>query len=241
MQRLSRVKNVSGTNWGRSSAMIRRPGVAVRIAQFIADWSEAELHLGQFLGFLLHANEPAALAMYSATDNRSAQIRMITAAAHASLDQDTSDIFDVIMTHDVRPMMKCRDKLAHWTWGYTDDIADALLIMDPSNNLRLLSQALRGLYRDAPLSADADYDNVYVITEKDMIRMLKRLAQTQDRLSLLMQSVWERVPLETRASKLSQLSSLPHIQRETARLREGRKNTPAVQPQSLDEEPSGRV
>jgi hypothetical protein len=143
--------------------MIQRPGVAVRIAQFIADWSEAELQLGQFLGFLLHANQEAALAMYSAIDNRAAQLRIITAAAHSSLDQAHRDVFDVIMKHYIRPMMKYRDKLAHWTWGYTDEIADALLMMEPPNNLQVLSQALKTSNGEEPMSAEVNYDLVYVI------------------------------------------------------------------------------
>ena len=56
MQRLSRVKLNCATNWGSNSVMTLRPKVAVKIAQYIAEWSEIESLLGLFLAVLLHGS-----------------------------------------------------------------------------------------------------------------------------------------------------------------------------------------
>jgi hypothetical protein len=81
----SNVCNWAGTNWGSNPVMLLRPSVAVRVAQYIAEWSEVESLLGLFLGLLLHTNQKAALAIYSGLENRSAQLRTITSAAKAIL------------------------------------------------------------------------------------------------------------------------------------------------------------
>jgi hypothetical protein len=57
MQPLSKVKPDAITHWGQGDAMIHRPNVAVKVAQYIAHWSDIETLLGLFLSLLLHAHE----------------------------------------------------------------------------------------------------------------------------------------------------------------------------------------
>ncbi len=121
MQPLNLVKPVQTTEWGNHSVMAMRPSVAVKVAQYIAQWAEIVVMLGMFLAFLLHAHEAAVLAMYSALDNRAAQLRMISSAAAASLPQSHVDVISELMTSQIRPAMKHRDKFVHWCWGFTDE------------------------------------------------------------------------------------------------------------------------
>ena len=71
--------------------MTLRAKVAVKVAQYIAEWSEIESLLGLFLALLLHANQKAVLAMYAGIENRAAQLRMIDSAAGAVLPPDHYD------------------------------------------------------------------------------------------------------------------------------------------------------
>jgi hypothetical protein len=114
MQPLSRVKPDAITDWGDPTSMTKRPTLAAKVARSIAQWSEIELHLGAFLGLLLHTNQDAAVAMYSGLENRSAQLRMILSAAKASVPPEHFDVLSVLFSAVIRPAMRERDKLAHW-------------------------------------------------------------------------------------------------------------------------------
>jgi hypothetical protein len=136
MQPLSRVKFVRWTEWGNEhQVMLRRPALVAKVAQSICSWAEVEIQLGMFLSFLLHANEKAIRAIYSGLENRAAQLRMIGSASSAILPQDHVDIVTVIMNAIVKPSMRYRDKLAHWCWGFSDELPEVLLIRDPEIHL----------------------------------------------------------------------------------------------------------
>lgn len=92
--------------------MARRPKLAVKIAHCIAQWSENEVLLGGLLAFLLHANQKAAVAMYSGLDNRSAQLRLITAAAAATLPTDHAGVVNALLSNVVRPAIDERARQA---------------------------------------------------------------------------------------------------------------------------------
>jgi hypothetical protein len=76
MQPLSSVKSDAAMRWGQASAMTERPKVAAKIAQFITDCSEIDAIMGAMLAYLLRTDEAVAVAMYSAVESRTAQIRL---------------------------------------------------------------------------------------------------------------------------------------------------------------------
>jgi len=172
MQPLSRIKPDARINWGIGSRS-KRPALASKIAQYIANWAEIDMNLGQMLGFILQSNERAALAIYSSLNNRSAQLRMVKAAAEAALSRHDADIILAIIRVDVNPTMKYRDKMAHWVWGYSDDLPNDLLVSDP-NSLRIdLSSALSSQTFVTKLKPNG----LFVLTEKDLDNSLQRLSE----------------------------------------------------------------
>jgi hypothetical protein len=142
MQPLSKVNRKAVTNWGLGDAMGLRPKLAVKVAQCIANYAEIEVSLGAFLGFILHTNEKAAVAMYSGLENRSAQLRMITSAAEANLPTEHFEVISALISSILRPAMRTRDKLAHWNWGSSEQLPEALLVQRPQATLGGLMKAL---------------------------------------------------------------------------------------------------
>ncbi|WP_315738751.1 hypothetical protein [Bradyrhizobium sp. SZCCHNR1093] len=213
MQPLSRVKPSCATEWGSNSVMLKRPNVGIRTAQYIAEWSEIESLLGLFLAMLLHANQKAVLAIWSGLENRSAQLRTISSAARATLTEDHFHVVEAIMKIDIRSSMKYRDKLAHWSWGYSDQLEDALLIREPADKLTNmthfvnLQQSSQVLSRDIPIN----FDTIYVITQSDLDRALTKLDTVQQRLLTLHGTIWERNDTKVRADLLNQLKEIPEI------------------------------
>ena len=144
MQPLNRVKYVYATEWGSNhKVMLKRPALGAKVAQCIAYWAEIEVSLGMFLAFLLHSNEKAILSIYTGLENRAAQLRMIESASSAVLPQDHADIVSVVLNAFVRPSMRYRDKLAHWCWGFSDELPDVLLIRDQEQQLTRLAEGLQ--------------------------------------------------------------------------------------------------
>ncbi|MGE3993872.1 hypothetical protein [Pseudorhodoplanes sp.] len=143
MQPISRVKPNAVTIWGVNDAMILRPKIAVKVAQYISQWSDIETLLGLFLAILLHAHEDAAVAIFHGIENRTAQLKMLSSAAEVSLPEDTFRAVSALITSLVRPSMKYRDKLAHWAWGLSEDIPDALLLSEPKDKLVAHLKGLR--------------------------------------------------------------------------------------------------
>jgi hypothetical protein len=213
MQPLSRVNSNCATEWGSNSVMLKRPNVAARVAQYIAEWSEIESLLGLFVAMLLHANQKAILAIYSGLENRAAQLRMITSAAEAVLASDHFDVVEVLMRIDIRPSMRYRDKLAHWCWGYSDQLPDALLLREPADKLANmtdfvnLQQHAYRVSRDIPIN----FDTIFVVTGSDLDRALEQLVEVQHRLLTVHASIWEKNSQKVRVELLDQLKAMPQI------------------------------
>jgi hypothetical protein len=231
MQPLSRVRPNCATEWGSNSVMLLRPGVGARVAQYIAEYSEIESLLGLFLALLLHANQKAIMAIWSGIENRAAQSRVITSAAKAVLPQEHFDVISVLMTIDVTPCQKYRDRLAHWNWGYSDELSDALVLREPSDKLINMTdwvnvqQINQPVTRDVPIS----YERIFVLKETDLDRALKRLEETRQRFLTAVGTIWEKNTPAERAQLLNQLSATPPVRSALDRLaanRSGQKSPP---------------
>jgi len=225
MQKLSRVKTVKYTTWGDRPVMTMNATLGAKVAQCIAAWSEIETLLGMFLGVILHANQNAALAMYSTVENRSAQLRMIEVAAQANLVQDASDVISIFIATRIRPAMKLRDKLAHWVWGYADELPEALLIREPSASIKDYAEVIKtGNPRDVP----ADHDKIFALRENDLDRYISNFRDVNLNLRVAMASVIISNPPHEREQYLRQLSNTPAVQKGLDRLREARQKNQAT-------------
>ncbi len=242
MQPLNRVKYVYATDWGSNhKVMLTRPALAAKVAQCIAYWAEIEVSLGMFLAFLLHANEKAVLAIYTGLENRAAQLRMIESAASAILPQDHADIVSVVLNALVRPSMRYRDKLAHWCWGFTDELPDALLIRDQEQHLARLAEGLRKQAETrVPINiVGADHSTIFVVRDGDLDRYLDQLSKLELILRQTMASAWAANTEEKRAEYYQRLSIEPQLQAGLVKLRKGRQTTPETPPPSSPPSQSG--
>ena len=233
MQPLSHVKPNAVSQWGSHISISTRPEVAVKIAECIALWSQVETTLGVFLALLLHANEQAAAAMYSSVENRAAQLRMIDGSARSVLPQDHYDVISVLFSSKIRPAMKERDRLAHWCWGVSDDLPDALLMTHPSSNLLSSITATKTPYEDKDVpEISLDTGEIFVVTASDLQRVLERFQEANQLLRSATGSVWVKNSPKQRASILRRLSMTPALRSSLDRLNAGRQKNLATQPPS---------
>src|SRR5262249_11216514 len=104
-----------------------------------------------------------------------------------------------------------RDRLAHWLWGHSDDLPDALLFTEPAIGLESLMRAIStqpGIERAA---VPFDYAHVYVVREPDLDGMISRSVNAKFYLRLAMSTVWDHNSAQERSQYLSQLSDVPQV------------------------------
>jgi hypothetical protein len=204
--------------------MSSRPKVSAKVAEIIAQWANTESMLGLFLGFLLHADGKTTIAMYISLENRAAQLRMMDAAARSKLPPEHYDVCVIVLEQFLRPAMRLRDKLAHWCWGYSLELPNDLLLMEPAERISNHYAAM-----GAP-ALPLDKTKIFVVTEKYLDGVIRDGEAAQDYLAELMNSVWQSHPAEERARWLGILSTKPEIRRPLDHRRETRERLRGVPP-----------
>jgi hypothetical protein len=128
----------------------------------IASWSNVEAFLLRLFIQLLGGNESIAASVYLALEGQSAKTNAIKAAAANALSGRAEElgVFEAVLSI-AKTNEKERNKLAHWVWGDSPTLPDALLLIDPRSNL------------DAP-----DSSEIYVYREQDF----RSIIQANDRL-----------------------------------------------------------
>ena len=241
MQPLSRVKPDAQSMWGSSNTMSFRPKIAIKVAECIAEWTEIETGMAMFLGFLLHTKADTAISMLISLENRAAQLRMIDAAAKAELKPDHYDIISMLTVVHIKPAMRDRDKLAHWCWGYSPELDDALLLRSPDDKILHSYRANElGIAAGTTASIRTNYSKVFVVREDDLTRMLGRFTDAKKWVMHAASSVWNKLDDPDRAGFLRTLANEPGVQAALIRLRESRQKNQATQQPSPQPEPSGK-
>jgi hypothetical protein len=223
MQPLSRVRKNAIVRFGSDDVMTKCPAVATRIADCISAWTNIESFFGLFLGLALHSKPNTTLKMYMALENRAAQLRLIESVAQSELSKEQFDVFAILMEKYLRPVMKSRDKLAHWCWGYSPDLPNDLLLISPDEFLLYHYESIhKG-------RADMDDDIIFVITEKYLTRLRRDMRTAGGFFAMLMKAIGPigtKVPQD--ATALDRLSSHPEIAKHLAARRKREEKPPTM-------------
>jgi hypothetical protein len=233
MQLLSRVNPKARVAIGLPDTMTRQPAVAAKIAECISEFSNLETMLPVTLAFLLSSDAQTALAMWGALENRAAQLRMLDAAAEEVLDTDRYDCLSVLMARFIRPAMKERDRFAHWSWGYSIDLPDKLLLADPLEKAKVQWTAI-----NPPRTPQFDKSKVYVVGVADIGRSISRINDAAELLELFMKSIWAEPPPSERDRYHRQLCSEPRFA-SLLQVHHDRNKNPPSQPQEPPPDQSG--
>ena len=233
MQPLSRVKPNTKGAINHPNTMPLRPVLAMKIASCLSQWAAAETMLGISLALMMEVDEDVMLAMYNSLENRAAQLRLLQACADAKLDLDRSDLLRAILQVYIKPAMKQRDKLAHWIWGYSNDLPDALLLTEPSHSMFMHMRAA------GDVAQYWDEDRIYVIREPDLDGILRDIAEAIRTYGTFMGTFWRQNSPESRAELLRQLSSEHQIHSAMDRHRASQGKTPLAPPQVPQSAPNG--
>lgn len=187
--------------------MQQRPKLAVLVAEYITQWANLESMMAMSLAFILDSDKKAALAMYGTFDSRASQIRLLLAAAESKLELLHFRVLEAIHSVYIKPVMKERDRFAHWIWGYSPELTDALLLMEPSDKTTLHVAAA-----SPPSPPQWDYSKIFVVREPDLTRALQRFYKAIEMYGRFTSTAWKDIPTPTmRAVWIDKLSNEPRI------------------------------
>jgi hypothetical protein len=127
----------------------RHPRLAAVALEAIASWSNVEAFLLRLFVQLLGGAEALATSVYMALEGQSAKSSAIRAAASTVL-RDKPQVMAVLeaILAIARTNEKDRNKLAHWVWGDSADLPDALLLFDPRIHLEEPDRSQVFVYRE---------------------------------------------------------------------------------------------
>jgi hypothetical protein len=195
------------------------------MAQTIAVWAEVEVALGELLCEALEAAAGPFAAAYQALNSSGAQNSVAAAAISYGLNETQRELFEAIMMV-FRAAKKDRDRIAHGTWGWSEQLPDALLLTDPK--VRMRSRAamqpwktkgdLRTSQGNGPDSVIKDTE-VFVYKEADFKEVKARFHRLEAHLTRFALSLVKDWPKAADIPR--QLSREPDIQEALARLRKG--------------------
>lgn len=139
----------------------------------IASWANVESIMLRLYLILAGGPEAQAAAVFLSIESDGARKSAIAALADLALDDEQKKLFRA-MLKVIERRSKARHKLAHWIWGFSPALPDALLLADP--RMRNTSPALtRPIDSSEAFDAYAKaiYDHVYVYTEQDFLKIVR--------------------------------------------------------------------
>ena len=181
------------------------PDLALLAIEAIVSWSKVESFLLQLFVQLLGGNGALAAEVYLSLQGNAAKSAAIRAAADTVLRERAKErnVLNAILAIS-RTNEKARDKLAHWTWGESPELPDALLLVDP----RVFIQG------------EIDRSAVYVYVARDF----ESIILANDRLcgyGLVLTIVLQGRPEANDGRTLDELAAKPEVAAALSRLAKG--------------------
>jgi hypothetical protein len=131
------------------------PELGFLAMEAIISWSNVERFMLNMYLELMGGSQDLAAVSFLAQETQSAKKAAINAVAKHVLDEKCFELLQAILEAS-KPGKSGRDKLAHWTWGYSPNIPDGFLLADPRNT-----------------HTDLDKNLIYVYKKQDFLNIIK--------------------------------------------------------------------
>jgi len=155
-QPLSRVLPKASVIIGNAGdrPLLRHPDLAVLAIEAIASWSNVESFMLNMFTQLFGGHESLATDIYLSLENQSAKTAAINAAANNVLMEKPEELAVLrAIIAIAKSNEKSRNKLAHWTWGDSPNIADGVLLLNPKSSIGELDKSGIYVYKEADFTS----------------------------------------------------------------------------------------
>lgn len=132
VQPLSRVSPSAKFSLGRVATISNRPDLALKVMEVISIWSSVDSEILSLATELLKADYVAVASMLNAIVSAEARAAAIANAAQAVMSDEDFAMF-LKIRDTTKASRKKRNEFAHHIWISSDDLPDALLLVDPKN------------------------------------------------------------------------------------------------------------
>ena len=224
----------------------QRPQLALLAMNVIAEYSILETFFMNVFIEMLGANPEPAAAIYAALNSDKARKDAIRAVSGVVLTDSQSDLLEVLFVLLDR-CAKDRNKIAHWTWGHSPQLPDAVLLVDPENHAqnklrwdretsdfrrKSLAASLMNESRNHPVPSPSR-DGIYVFTDKDFLEASARIQKLIGSVTKFNFIIDRNFPGNRGDELEKKLSDEPEVREALAhRLERRRKFQEAPQPQN---------
>ena len=167
-----------------------RPRLAIMAMEAIAAWSHVESFMLHMFVALAGGIDADAAAVYVALETSSAKARAVSILAERRLGIREQKVLSAIIKL-TKSSQKDRDKLAHWSWGSSSALPDALLLSDPRN-------------------LDINRDQIYAYKESDFENMRLRFEKIA-KFGIIFSMVVRYSHSDSQKTRLTELENEPEI------------------------------
>jgi len=227
-QPLSAIPKATKVTLGNNmdSPSRHRPDLALLAMNVVAEWSLLESFVNGLFVKLLGTNAGAAAAIFSSIRSQAGQRDAFQAVAASALDNDPEKQDLIVAVLEVcNKAAKTRNRVAHWVWGHSDNLPNAVLLADPNAvttyMAKLVDWAAARERGEKAAYPDIDRRRVYAYTEQDFTEASQRIQRAMWLVSHVRMAMPPELP---GALSLTQLSAEPELQKELDRLRRDRQS-----------------
>lgn len=221
------------------SPSTHRPQLALAAMNVLAEWSILESFLLGLFTQMLGENPRPAAAIYGALTSDTSKRAALRAVAKVALrNQQEKDVFEAILDL-YKTCAKHRNKIAHWIWGWSKELPDAVLLMDPSEHMAksvetgewyaeygkywdtLTKAAMEGRVSsfvpgkgprlEPPKPPEFSPDGIYIFKQKDFAEASRLIQKVIELVSKFRFVVMRNHPVNKDGWLFSTLSALPEI------------------------------
>lgn len=130
-QPLSRIRStLSSSLFVGPETFSARPELAALVCRVITGWAQVEGVLALVFARYAGMSVESALTIYNTVEGFRAQRQMLDGAAKWRLSPDDFHLYSATMSF-VMQQYSVRNEMAHWVWARTEDLPNALVIMEP--------------------------------------------------------------------------------------------------------------
>lgn len=180
-QPLSKVSPKAGVAFG-PRFMEKRPELAQIVAFSIAHFAYVELQFSFIYHLVVGTDAAVAFAMLKTSQARRQNVRNVKAAADHSLNTNERAFIEQVLS-EFLAVAKARDAFAHNLWGVSDQLPDALLMIEPDyyHHMSIVNERASREGR-APTVEELlqSNDSIMVYRRADLERELKRINDAND-------------------------------------------------------------
>lgn len=135
MRTLAQVNSKASYSFDPADVALCPPELLAKVTRCISIWSLIESFTAQVAIFALKGDMRVAMDMFLSITSSGAANAALKTAARVGLEPRHSEIFNAIWTINGE-LADERHRLAHWGMGYSEDIPNAILLLNPKDGLK---------------------------------------------------------------------------------------------------------